>query len=436
MTTFRKPKPNRTRMDLLFDYLGFLAKMATVVVAALIILSAIASAAAHRAARPSPTGHIEVLQLNERLQDMHRAVEEAALPATVVKKRRKADAKARKKHLKEEARREKTRTAHQSEAAGGTVADASPAKAEPAAEAGVAQPEPASDAQEPQDEAEEHDASRADAQQAAAVAKPEQQRTRRVFVLNFDGDIAASAVASLRQEVSAVLGAAAAGDEVVVRVESAGGAVHAYGLAASQLARVRSHGATLTVAVDKVAASGGYLMAAVADRILAAPFAVVGSIGVVAQIPNVHRLLKKHDVDVEVHTAGRFKRTLDFLGENTEQGRAKLREELEDVHALFQEYVANWRPGLDLDAVSTGEHWYGQRALDRALVDELVTSDEYLARACQDADVFEISWVVPKRPLERLAVQFAAALGAALGKSALGALDGLMNKTTTGGGLR
>ena len=436
MTTFRKPKPNRTRMDLLFDYLGFLAKTATVVVAALIILSAIASAAAHRAARPSPTGHIEVLQLNERLQDMHRAVEEAALPATVVKKRRKADAKARKKHLKEEARREKTRTAHQSEAAGGTVADASPAKAEPAAEAGAAQPEPASDAQEPQDEAEEHDASRADAQQAAAVAKPEQQRTRRVFVLNFDGDIAASAVASLRQEVSAVLGAAAAGDEVVVRVESAGGAVHAYGLAASQLARVRSHGATLTVAVDKVAASGGYLMAAVADRILAAPFAVVGSIGVVAQIPNVHRLLKKHDVDVEVHTAGRFKRTLDFLGENTEQGRAKLREELEDVHALFQEYVANWRPGLDLDAVSTGEHWYGQRALDRALVDELVTSDEYLACACQDADVFEISWVVPKRPLERLAVQFAAALGAALGKSALVALDGLMNKTTTGGGLR
>ena len=437
MATSRKRRPNRTRMDLLFDYLGFLAKTATVVVAALIILSAIASAAAHRAARPSPTGHIEVLPLNERLQDMHRAVEEAALPAAVVKKRRKADAKARKKHLKEEARREKTRTTRQREAAGGTAAEAtSPAKVDPEAEAAAAQPEPTSDADGPQDKAEERDASRADAQQAAVVAEPEQQGTRRVFVLNFDGDIAASAVASLRQEVSAVLGAAAVGDEVVVRVESAGGAVHAYGLAASQLARVRSHGATLTVAVDKVAASGGYLMAAVADRILAAPFAVVGSIGVVAQIPNVHRLLKKHDVDVEVHTAGRFKRTLDFLGENTEQGRAKLREELEDVHALFQEYVANWRPGLDLDAVSTGEHWYGQRALDRALVDELVTSDEYLARACQDADVFEVSWVVPKRPLERLAVQFAAALGAALGKSALGALDGLMNKTTTGGGLR
>ena len=261
---------------------------------------------------------------------------------------------------------------------------------------------------------------------------PSQQTDHRVFVLTFDGDIAASGVEALRQEVSAVLGAAQAGDEVVVRVESAGGAVHGYGLAASQLARIRSRGVTLTVAVDKVAASGGYLMAAVADRILAAPFAVVGSIGVVAQIPNVHRLLKKHDVDVEVHTAGRFKRTLDVLGENTEQGRAKLREELEDVHALFQEYVSSWRPKLDLEAVSTGEHWYGQRALDRALVDELVTSDEYLARACERADVFEVAWTVPKRPLERLAGQFASALGAGIGSAASRALESLLGRTTGG----
>ena len=404
-------------MELLFDYLGFLAKTVTVVVAVMVILSAVASAAAHRALRSPPTGHVEVMQLNERLQSMHRAVEEAALPTAVVKRRRKADAKARKQHLKEEARREKTRGASR------PVAETAPeASSSDVAEAQTAQAE--------------EQAPGASEVGSTAVVEPAQsseKATRRVFVLNFEGDMAASGVESLRQEVSAVLGAAAVGDEVVVRVESFGGAVHAYGLAASQLARIRSHGATLTVAVDKVAASGGYLMAAVADRILAAPFAVVGSIGVVAQIPNVHRLLKKHDVDVEVHTAGRFKRTLDFLGENTEQGRAKLREELEDVHALFQEYVANWRPGIDLDAVSTGEHWYGQRALDRALVDELVTSDEYLARACQDADVFEVSWVVPKPPLERLAGQFASALGTALGKGASRALEGLMDRTTTGG---
>ena len=423
-------------MELLFDYLGFLAKTATVVVAVLIVLTAAVSASAHRAMRPSPTGHIEVTPLNERLRNMQRTVEEAALPMSVVKKRRKADEKARKKHLKDEARREKERSKRPS----------APAQAE-SVEAPAEDAAPSGD----DEDASDSDAGSSEALASATSAEPavsaepakeqaeakksqtsEQQTDHRVFVLTFDGDIAASGVEALRQEVSAVLGAAQAGDEVVVRVESAGGAVHGYGLAASQLARIRSRGVTLTVAVDKVAASGGYLMAAVADRILAAPFAVVGSIGVVAQIPNVHRLLKKHDVDVEVHTAGRFKRTLDVLGENTEQGRAKLREELEDVHALFQEYVSSWRPKLDLEAVSTGEHWYGQRALDRALVDELVTSDEYLARACERADVFEVAWTVPKRPLERLAGQFASALGAGIGSAASRALESLLGRTTGG----
>lgn len=424
-------------MELLFDYLGFLAKTATVVVAVLIVLTAAVSASAHRAMRPSPTGHIEVTPLNERLRNMQRTVEEAALPMSVVKKRRKADEKARKKHLKDEARREKERskrppapaeTAQVEEpTAEAPAEDAVPAGADedaaPPIDAPATSAEPAVSAEPAKEDAE--------AKKTASQTSV-QQTDHRVFVLTFDGDIAASGVEALRQEVSAVLGAAQAGDEVVVRVESAGGAVHGYGLAASQLARIRSRGVTLTVAVDKVAASGGYLMAAVADRILAAPFAVVGSIGVVAQIPNVHRLLKKHDVDVEVHTAGRFKRTLDVLGENTEQGRAKLREELEDVHALFQEYVSSWRPKLDLETVSTGEHWYGQRALDRALVDELVTSDEYLARACERADVFEVAWTVPKRPLERLAGQFASALGAGIGSAASRALESLLGRTTGG----
>ena len=425
-------------MELLFDYLGFLAKTATVVVAVLIVLTAAVSASAHRAMRPSPTGHIEVTPLNERLRNMQRTVEEAALPMSVVKKRRKADEKARKKHLKDEARREKERSKRPPAPA--QAAQAEEAAAETPAEGAAAAGDDENASAAPPNDASATSAGptvsaappEKDAEAKTATTTAEQQTDHRVFVLTFDGDIAASGVEALRQEVSAVLGAAQAGDEVVVRVESAGGAVHGYGLAASQLARIRSRGVTLTVAVDKVAASGGYLMAAVADRILAAPFAVVGSIGVVAQIPNVHRLLKKHHVDVEVHTAGRFKRTLDVLGENTEQGRAKLREELEDVHALFQEYVSSWRPKLDLEAVSTGEHWYGQRALDRALVDELVTSDEYLARACERADVFEVAWTVPKRPLERLAGQFASALGAGIGSAASRALESLLGRTTGG----
>jgi serine protease SohB len=233
---------------------------------------------------------------------------------------------------------------------------------------------------------------------AAAAAEPR----RRVFVIDFHGDLHASAVEHLRHEVTAVLSDASSDDEVVVKIDSGGGMVHTYGLAASQLARVKEHGVKLTASIDKVAASGGYLMASVADHVLAAPFAVVGSIGVIAQIPNVHRLLKKHDVDVEVLTAGEYKRTLTVFGENTEDGRAKLEEELNDVHALFQEFVAENRPQVALPEVATGESWYGTRALERKLVDELITSDAYLCTACEEADVFEVRWVEHKKPIERL----------------------------------
>jgi serine protease SohB len=229
---------------------------------------------------------------------------------------------------------------------------------------------------------------------------------QRVYVLAFDGDVAATAVDRLRHEVTALLTIAEPRDEVVVRIESAGGLVHGYGLAASELARVKQKGISLTATVDKIAASGGYLMASVAHRIIAAPFALVGSIGVIAQLPNVNRLLKKHDVDWEILTAGQYKRTLTIFGENTDQGRQKLREELEDVHALFQEFVGENRPSVDLSGIATGEAWYGRRALDRKLVDELSTSEDYLVRACDRAEVFEVKWVEPKKPIERLLSAF------------------------------
>jgi len=191
-------------------------------------------------------------------------------------------------------------------------------------------------------------------------------------------------------------------DEVVIKIESPGGLVHAYGLAASQLVRVRQAGIRLTVAVDRLAASGGYMMAVVADQIVAAPFALVGSIGVVAEVPNVHRLLKKYDVDYDVITAGKSKRTLTMFGENTEENRAKFIEELEDAHALFREFVATYRQGLDVEAVATGEAWYGERAQKRNLVDVLSTSDEYVVSACDRADVYAVQWVIPQKPVERL----------------------------------
>lgn len=231
----------------------------------------------------------------------------------------------------------------------------------------------------------------------AKQSRPAATRPR-TFVLDFRGDIGASQVSSLREEVSALCQVLKPDDEVLLRLESGGGTVHGYGLAASQLRRLRDRGTRLTVAVDKVAASGGYMMAAVAEHIVAAPFAIVGSIGVVAQIPNFNRLLKRKDVDMELHTAGRYKRTLTVFGENTDEGRAKFREELEDAHALFREFLAEQRPALDLERVATGEHWYGARALALGLVDELRTSDDWLLQRTHDREVYELQYK-PRRAL-------------------------------------
>ena len=227
----------------------------------------------------------------------------------------------------------------------------------------------------------------------------EDKAPRRVFVLDFDGDIRASEVAKLRREITAVLTGATSEDEIVVRVDSGGGAVTGYGLAASQLDRIRKRKIPLTVCVDKVAASGGYMMACVADRLVAAPFAVLGSIGVVAQIPNFHRLLKELNVDVEILTAGKYKRTLTLFGENTEEGRRKLVQDIERIHAQFKEYVGEHRPALDVERVSTGEVWSGQDALDLNLIDEITTSDEYLNAAAAEREVLLVGWKAPKKGL-------------------------------------
>lgn len=225
---------------------------------------------------------------------------------------------------------------------------------------------------------------------------------RRVFVLNFKGDIKASAITPLREEITTILAVARKSDEVLVRLENAGGVVHGHGLAASQLMRLRERGIPLTISVDKVAASGGYMMACVAERIIAAPFAIVGSIGVLAQIPNFNRLLDSHGVDFEQFMAGEFKRTVTLFGKNTDEGRGKLQEEVADTHELFKEFVRGNRPALDIDQVATGEHWYGMRAIELRLVDELVTSDDYLLTANNDADVFEVSYRAKKGLSEKL----------------------------------
>ena len=223
-----------------------------------------------------------------------------------------------------------------------------------------------------------------------------------LYVLDFHGDIKASQVEQLRETINAILTIAKQKDEVVIRLESPGGTVSGYGLAASQLQRLRDRNIPLTVCIDKVAASGGYLMACVANQIIAAPFAIIGSIGVVAQMPNFNRWLKKNNIDMELITAGEYKRTLTVFGENTEKGREKFQEDLEKIHAAFRSYVLNNRQQLDIDKVSTGEHWLAKDAYDLKLVDALKTSDDYLVEKMADFNSFKIAIPGKRSLLEKI----------------------------------
>lgn len=334
-------------MEFLAEYGLFLAKVATVVIALVIVVATVAGAS-HKN-KQADKGHLEITPLNQQFDDMS----EAMLIATMDEAVQKAEEKKLHKAKKKQAKLDKKQSKKASNEAGDT--DEAKAKS-------------------------------------------------RVFVLNFNGNISASATSHLREEITAVLTQATANDEVLVRLESPGGMVHSYGLASSQLDRIRKAQIPLTVCVDKVAASGGYMMACVADKILAAPFAIIGSIGVVAQLPNFNRVLKKHDVDYEVLTAGKYKRTMTMFGENTTKGRKKFVEDLEDVHKLFKAHVSSRRPQLDIEKIATGETWYGSQALEMAMVDDVQTSDEYLVSRIKEADVFEVAYVHKKKLHQRLGI--------------------------------
>ncbi|OEE80032.1 MULTISPECIES: protease SohB [Vibrio] len=242
-----------------------------------------------------------------------------------------------------------------------------------------------------------------DIKKAVKDGQLDTKREPHLFVLDFNGSIDAKEVTSLREEVTAILAVARDGDEVLLRLESGGGMVHGYGLASSQLDRLKAAKLPLTISVDKVAASGGYMMACIADKIVSAPFAIVGSIGVIAQLPNFNKLLKKHDIEFEQLTAGEYKRTLTMFGENSDKARDKFKEELEETHGLFKDFIRDHRPDLDLEKVATGEHWFGTQAKALGLVDEISTSDDLVVSACKDKTVLAIHYVQKKKLSAKLA---------------------------------
>ena len=364
------------------EYGLFLAKVVTVVVALLVVIGIIVANRAHTKDRQP--GHIAVTRLNDRFEEMKETLLEAVMDHADYNERRKQQEKDKKAEAKANAKKRKAE-----------LKAAAKARKEEAKKTGANESREVKAAEQAEADAEagvSGEVSDATADEPVVETGAQADARKRLFVVHFDGDIKASALTNLREEITAILQIAEKGDEVVVCLESPGGMVANYGLAASQLARVRSAGVKLTIVVDKVAASGGYMMACVADRILAAPFAMLGSIGVVAQLPNFHRLLQRNDVDFELFTAGEYKRTVTMFGENTPEGKEKFQSDLEEIHTLFQHFVSEYRPQLDIGKVATGEVWFGQRALDLALIDEIKTSDEYLTARAENSDLFQVEY--------------------------------------------
>lgn len=330
-------------MEFLYEYGLFVAKAVTLVIAFIVVVSTIVGLASKQ---KHGKGQLEIVSISEQLKDITNYAKQVLLDKNALKK------------LAKEQKKE--------------------AKAKNKAK-----------------------------NKAKITEQGEESEKSRLYVIDFKGSMDANEVEHLREEITAILCVANKEDEVLVRLESGGGVVHGYGLAASQLQRIKEKGLKLTIAVDKVAASGGYMMACVADKLLASQFAYIGSIGVLAQLPNFNKLLKKNDIEFEQHTAGEFKRTLTVFGENYDEGRAKFKEEIEEIHVLFKDFVQSQRPDMDIDKVATGEYWPGIKAKSLGLIDDITTSDDYILSHYPAREIFSVKYAVKKNVAEKLGMSAA-----------------------------
>ncbi|CAI2390049.1 MULTISPECIES: protease SohB [Alteromonas] len=330
-------------MEFLYEYGLFVAKAVTLVIAFIVVVSTIVGLASKQ---KHGKGQLEIVSISEQLKDITNYAKQVLLDKNALKKL----AKEQKKEAK---------------------------------------------------------AKNKSKNKAKITEQGEESEKSRLYVIDFKGSMDANEVEHLREEITAILCVANKEDEVLVRLESGGGVVHGYGLAASQLQRIKEKGLKLTIAVDKVAASGGYMMACVADKLLASQFAYIGSIGVLAQLPNFNKLLKKNDIEFEQHTAGEFKRTLTVFGENNDEGRAKFKEEIEEIHVLFKDFVQSQRPDMDIDKVATGEYWPGIKAKSLGLIDDITTSDDYILSHYPAREIFSVKYAVKKNVAEKLGMSAA-----------------------------
>mmetsp|Transcript_9058 Transcript_9058/g.12909 ORF Transcript_9058/g.12909 Transcript_9058/m.12909 type:complete len:423 (-) Transcript_9058:25-1293(-) len=206
--------------------------------------------------------------------------------------------------------------------------------------------------------------------------------------------------------------------EVIILLESPGGSAAEYGLAAQQILRLRDEpGIQVTVIVDKVAASGGYMMACTSSpgRLYAAPFAVVGSIGVIGQTVNIHNALESWGVKPLVFRGGKHKAPVGLIGEVSEDGMKTIQKMIDKTHNAFKRHVLAARPKLakQIDDVATGDVWLGCDALDVGLIDRVITSDEYISQRLRDGvrvlklinydkRRFPFAGIHPPRPVAKL----------------------------------
>ncbi|KAL7534110.1 hypothetical protein ACHAWF_004724 [Thalassiosira exigua] len=188
-------------------------------------------------------------------------------------------------------------------------------------------------------------------------------RRKNLFVTRFPGDVTASQLNELREEVTGILRASQPRDEALLILQSGGGTVTGYGLAAAQLQRFKANGMKLTV------------------------------IGVISEIPNAYDRLKKEGIEFQTVTAGKYKRTVTPTKKVTKEDLAKSTEDIQEIFDLFKSFVASQRPQLDIEDVATGDTWFGEDALEKGLCDELAAADDVLLEFADGGyDLYEVAY--------------------------------------------
>lgn len=243
------------------------------------------------------------------------------------------------------------------------------------------------------------------------IGKSEGIVRKTAVLLSFNGDINATEVIEFGRAVSMIVQMKDLVSEVYIIINSGGGVVNGYGLLASEIERLHYSEIETYALIDQVAASGGYMAACVANHVVAAPFAYIGSIGVVSEMPNFNQILSDNGINIEQHTAGKSKRTVTPLGKITDEDRNEFKKKLERIHRSFINHVSHYRNINDADEnknsiIFSGDYWIAEETveLELGLVDEISTSQEFLLDKMKEYNIIEITFQENKTKKSKLSL--------------------------------